>query len=214
MQKTNINQTVWKILQSDIAIQKDLSRKILNVRALAKHILKHYGLRASLDSVISAIRRFQSEERFDEDEAELLHIFKDSVVSTKNNIACITLGLRSRELFNKVCANGDHLVPFKLTSGSEELKVIVEQPHLEKVKGWFDKKDILNVEKDLSELSIVVSDKSIHTKGVLARIAGELSLANINIFEHILCPPEFLIYVKQRDIVKSHEAILKLGQEG
>lgn len=213
MQKPNINQTVWKILESDLAIQKDISRKIINVRALAKNILRKYELPASLDSVISSIRRFQGATHFDEDEKALLHIFRDSVVSTKNNMACITLGLRSRDLFSKVCATGNHLVPFKISSGSEEIKIIVEQPHLEAVRGWFDKKDLLSIDKDLSELLVVVAEKAIHTKGVLARIANELSLANINIHEMITCPPEFLVYVKEKDIVKAHEAILKLCEE-
>lgn len=213
IQKPNINQTVWKILASDLAVQRGFSRDIINVRALAKHILKRFELAASLDSVISAIRRFQDAEHHEEMETELLHIFQDSVVSTKNNMACITLAIRSRDLFNKICANGSKVVPFKVTTGSEEIKIIVEQPHLEHVKAMFDKKDILSVDKDLSELLVVVSDKSVHTKGVLGRIANELSLANINIHELIMCPPEFIVYVKEKDIVKAHEAILKLCEE-
>lgn len=212
--KLNINQTVWKILASDLAVQKDFSRKIINVRALSKHILKKYELPASLDSIISAIRRFQSNDHFDDNEREMLHIFKDSVVSTKNNVACITLGIRPQELFGKLCMDGHyqngHSIPIKTTTGSDETKIIVEQPHLDKVKGWFDKPDIIDIDKDLSELHIVVADKAVHTKGVMARIANELSLANINIHEVIICPPEFLLYVKERDIVKAHEAILKL----
>lgn len=210
MQKLNINQTVWRILSSDLAIQKDIARRIINVRALAKLILKQYQLPASLDSVISSIRRYQGEAGFEEGGKELLHVFRDSVVSTRNNMACVTLGLRLQELLTKVCLNNDQFVPFKVTSGSEAVKIIVEQPHLELVRGWFDKKDVQSVEKDLSELSVVVSEKAIRTKGVMARIANELSLANINMHELLVCPPEFLIYVKERDIVKAHDAILKL----
>jgi hypothetical protein len=214
VQKLNINQTVWKILASDLAVQKDFSRKIVNVRALAKHILKKYELPASLDSVISAIRRFQGSENFEDDERGLLHIFKDSVVSTKNNMACITLAISPQQLFSKLCMDGHYSnhrsIPIKVTTGSDETKMVVEQPHLDKVKGWFDKSDVIDIDKDLSELHIVVAEKAILTKGVMARIANELSLANINIHEVIICPPEFLLYVKERDIVKAHEAILKM----
>ncbi len=210
MQKVNINQAVWKILAGDLAIQKGMSRKIVNVRALAKSIIKTYQIPASLDSVISSIRRFQSAENFEEHDGELAHVFRDSVISTKNNIACITLGIRPRDLFRKVCAASDHLIPFKVTSGSEEIKVIVEQPHLEQVKAMFDKRDIIGIDKDLSELSVIVSDKAAHTRGVIARLTSELSLANINIHELIITMPEFLVYVKEKDIVKAHEAILKL----
>jgi aspartokinase len=212
VQKRNINQEVWKVLQSDLAVQKDLSRNILNVRALAKYVIKKYHLPASLDSVISSIRRFQGTDNFEEEESVLLNIFRDSIVSTKNNIACITLNLRPKELFGKICESNGPLVPFKLTSGSEELRIIVEQPHLEKVKALFDKKDVARVEKDLSELSVIVSEEASHTKGVIARLMSELSLANINVHELIITTPEFLIYVKEKDIVKAHEAIIKLSE--
>jgi hypothetical protein len=213
MQKTNINQAVWKILHSDLAVQKDLSRKILNVRALAKHLMREHDLPASLDSVISAIRRFEANEHFEEEDKVLRHVFRDSVISTKNNMACITLGISPKVLFSKICVNGNRLPALKVTTGSDETKVIVEQPHLEEVKGWFDKKDILSIDKDLSELLVVASDKAVQTKGVLSRIANELSLGNINIHELIMCPPEFIVYVKERDIVKAHETLLKLCQE-
>lgn len=213
MQKININQTVWKILATDLAVQKGFSRKIINTRALAKYILRTYGLPASLDSVISAIRRFQGGEQPESNEKELLHIFRDSIISTKNNMACLTLAIRPRDLFNKICATGNPVPPFKVTTGSEEVKVVVEQPHLEKIRALFDKKDVLDLDKDLSELHVVVAEKAVHTKGVMARIANELTLANINIHEVIICPPEFLLYVKEHDIVKAHEAILKLCEE-
>ena len=209
MQKLNINQTVWKVLASDLAIQKDINRNIINVRALAKHLIKNYELQASLDSVISAIRRFQGSDHFEEHDKALLHVFRDSIVSTKNNMACLTLAIRSQDLFSRIKANG-HIVPFKVTTGSEKIKVVVEQPHLDKVKAMFDKKDIIEIDKDLSELHVVVKGKASQTKGVMARIANELMLANINIHEVIICPPEFLLYVKEKDIVKAHEAVLKL----
>ena len=208
MQKTNINQTVWKILAGDLAVQKDFARDIVNVRALAKYIIKTHNLRASLDSVISAVRRFESTNNFETNEEELMHIFRDSVIGTKNNIACVTIDLRPQDLFSKISNN--KLFPFKVTTGSDETKIFVEQPHLEKVKKWINKEDILQIDNNLSELHVVVSEKATHTKGFLARMANELTLAHINIHELLICPPEFILYVKEKDIVKSHEAILKL----
>lgn len=210
LQKQNINQEVWKLLQKDLAVQKGLSRKILNVRALAKNLIKENHLRASLDSVISAIRRFQSAEVFEQEDATLRNVFRDAVVSTKNNIACVTVSLRPVEFFKKVCLANASLFPFKVTSGSDAFKILVDQPHLNDVKSLFAKNEIRTVEKDLSELSVIVSQKATKTKGVMARIADELALANINIHELLVCPPEFLIYVKERDIVNSHDSILKL----
>ena len=72
--------------------------------------------------------------------------------------------------------------------------------------------EIIKLEDALSEIGVVVSDRAVLTKGVMARIANELTLANINIHELVVCPPEFLIYVRQQNIVKAHESVLKLSQ--
>ncbi|MBT7928627.1 hypothetical protein HN682_01735, partial [Candidatus Peregrinibacteria bacterium] len=67
---TNINQTVWRLLAQDLSIQKNLKKGLINVRGLAKYLIETYNLRASLDAVISAIRRFENSETF-KDEEEL-----------------------------------------------------------------------------------------------------------------------------------------------
>lgn len=206
--KSNINQEVWQILRSDLAIQKDIHRKLINTRALAKYIIQKYPIRASIDSVISSIRRFQSQEKFLAEENKLLSCFKGAVVSTKNNVVCITINLRPADFFKKFCTV--QKPSLRITTGSREVKLIVEKPKLNDMKKAFDKEDITKIQEGLSEINVKLSTKSLATRGVLARIASEIALANINLQEMVICPPEFLIYVKEKDIVKAHEAILKL----
>ncbi len=206
--KANINQEVWHILKSDLAIQKDIQRKLINIRALAKYIITKYMLRASLDSVISAIRRYQSQEKLVQEEKALLSCFKGAVVSTKNNVVCITLSMRPADFFKKFCITKKPSL--RITTGSREVKLIVEQPKLKDMKKAFEKEDIKKIQDKLSEINVKLSVKSLETKGILARIASEIALANISLQEMVVCPPEFLIYVKEKDIVKAHEAILKL----
>ena len=134
--KQNINQTVSKILSMDIAVQKGLSRGIINTRALAKHIIKQYGLTASLDSVISAIRRYERQENFEEEEKKILHIFRGAVISTKNNVACMTLELRPRELLNKLCINPNSKIPIKISTGTRATKIIFENPAIADIDGY------------------------------------------------------------------------------
>ncbi len=209
--KVNINQTIWKVIQSDLAVQKDLARKIINMRALAKYLIKKYGLTFSLDGVISAIRRFQGQEDFKEDEESLLHIFKESVVSTRNNVASITVSMGAKEFFSKMCALTNHF-NFRLAIGENKIKLIVDNLELDKAKKMFSQEEVQKVEEGLSEITVKVSETALQTKGVLARISSELALANINISEIVICPPEFFIYVKQKDIVKAHDSILRLIQ--
>ena len=62
------------------------------------------------------------------------------------------------------------------------------------------------------KISVVLPEKAIQTKGVMAKIASEIALANINITELIVCPPQFFIYVAEKDIVKAHERVLALTE--
>lgn len=212
VKKSNVNQSVWKILQMDLAVQKDIHRQIINTRALAKYLIKKYDLaQVGLDAVISSIRRFESEEQFEEEEKVLQHIFKEAVVSTRNNVACITLSLTMNDLMKR-WANAGKLPPARISGGRRTIKIMMDQPDINLFKAMFASDELIKIEENLSEICVVVNDRSILTKGVMARIANELALANINIHELIVCPPEFLIYVKQGDIVRAHESVLKLGQ--
>ncbi|MBI4918372.1 hypothetical protein HY837_00450 [archaeon] len=207
----NINQTIWNLVRKDAAIQKDLQRKIINMRALAKHLIDKNQLSASLDAVISAIRRFQTREEFREEEKKLLNVFKGSVVSTKNNMTSLTIALTPRELFEKLCVVKGSGFNYKIATGDQEAKLMIDTPSLNDFKKNFPKEAIVKEEKELSEINVKVSSIALNTKGVLAKMAGEIALANINIKEIIICPPSFYIYIKQQDIVKAHESILKLS---
>ena len=202
----SINQQVWKALQTDPAVMRDMERKLVNTRALAKYLITKYELKVSLDAVISSIRRFPVE-KFQEEEKILQHIFNNSVVGTKNNMACITINMAPNQAFAKLCMIDMPII--RMTTGTEEVKIIAENTHADEIAKLFKKAD---VERGLSEISITVSEKAVKTKGVLSRITAELALANINVHEMLVCPPEFLIYVSQKDIVKAHERIITLTQ--
>ncbi len=200
----SINQQVWKALQTDPAVMRDMERKLVNTRALAKYLINKYELKVSLDAVISSIRRFPIE-KFLEEEKILQHIFNNSVVGTKNNMACITVNLPPNQAFAKLCMI--NLPTMRMTTGTEEVKIIVENGHADEIAKLFKKAE---VERGLSEINVTVAEKAIKTKGVMAHIAAELAIANINVHELLVCPPEFLIYVSQKDIVKAHERIIAL----
>lgn len=210
---TSINQHVWHLIQGDLAIQKDLARKTINMRALAKYLIKKHHLGYSLDSVISAIRRFQSRETFEEEEQALLRIFKDAHIATENNMAVITLNIPASEFHQRYCRT-DHSNnhSMKILTATRGVKLIIDQRELDGMKRLFTKEEIASTELDLSELSVIVNEKAAQTKGVIARLASELALSNINIHELIVAMPEFLIYVKHKDLVKAHDSLLKLSK--
>lgn len=209
LNRSSTNQAVWKILRTDLAVQKDLQRNLINSRALAKYVIRKYGLTTSLDAVISSIRRFQGEETFKEEEKSMLSIFKNAIVSTKNNMACLSLNMRPAEFLKKIKAK-ENKSSYRIITSPREVKIMLEQPQLAEVKKLFTKDEIKQANEKLSEIRVKVSETAVKTKGVLARIANELALANINLQEILVCSPRFLIYIKEKDIVKAHDAILKL----
>jgi len=140
------------------------------------------------------------------DDRILASIFKDAEVSTKNNISCVTIAGEPHTILPRFASL--KLPPIRISTGSDKIKLILETDQVERITKQFKQKEVV---KNLSEISITVSERAIKTKGVLARITGELSLAGINIYELFVCPPQFLIYVAQDDILKAHERILLLA---
>lgn len=209
----NINQQIWKLLSGDTSIRRDLNRKIINIRALAKYLIAKYKLKASLDSVISAIRRYTLEPEFKEEES--VNLFKDAEISTKNHIVCITLRKEGYKAVSKVLQLKDPVVSdtYRIITGAEHIRIIVSERNLDQVFGFFQRKSIVDINKNLSEISIVVSAGSRKTKGVLAKVANEIALNNINIEEVIICPPELFFYVHEEDAVKTHGILMKLQHQ-
>ena len=204
----NINQQVWNIIQGDASIQKNIGRKLINIRALAKYILKTYDLKASLDAVISSIRRFDIDSKYKKEESSVLSVFKDSVIQTKNKICSVTLAKESINYLQDILKH--NFDTMRIITGTKTFKIITEQSNLEDIKSIFPNKDMLFIDKDLSELSIIVNEKALMTKGVMARITSEIALHEINLHDFIVCLPELIILIKQNDIIKTHESIISL----
>ena len=208
---TSVNQKVWNIISKELCVQRELLNGLINVRALAKYLIDKYGLTTSLDSVISAIRRYESSGMCEITDEKVVNLFKDCVITTRSNVVCVTI---PKSTGTKILDVLNH--DFKNTyviSGTTDFKVISDFSEIAKIKKVFPNGEI-NIETGLGVLGVVLSPEATQTKGVLAKIASEISIYGVNITEMIICPPEFLILVKDEDMLKTHEAIMniKLGK--
>ena len=208
----NITKEVWKIIEGDLAIEKNLAQELINIRALARYLIERYSLKASLDSVISAIRRFETKTKFIEVEKKMHNLFKEAIIKSRNNVVCITIS--HNEDILDIIKNMKKADGIRIAVGSTSSKFMIDESRLKEITPSVSSRLIEKIERDLSELSVTIDEKAIKTKGVLARIANEISLANINIEEFVISPPEFLIYVKQEHILKTYESVLKLRNKG
>jgi len=202
----SVQQKVSMMLSKEICIQKELFHNLINTRALARYLIDKYSINSSLDSVISAIRRYDIEQ-ISEDKKRILECLKDAVVSTRNNVACVTLKNFSFKDLEKVSG----IKGLNFIKGSTDFKVILDKKYVNDVKDLFLGK-IKKIEDNLSEISVVLNENVKKQKGILAEIANEISVHNINIEEILICPPEFLILVKKNDMVKTHETIIGLTE--
>ena len=69
---------------------------------------------------------------------------------------------------------------------------------------------IIKEDSGLAEVKVELGKEATQTKGVLARIATEISLQDINLAEFVICPPELLMYVHEEDLVNTHQAMVEL----
>ncbi|MBM3200276.1 hypothetical protein FJZ53_05025 [Candidatus Woesearchaeota archaeon] len=216
---TNITQTVWNLISQDPTIQKNLQKNLINVRALAKYLITHHGLKASIDSVISAVRRYPSSRTFKENVSEIKEVFISANISTKNNLACLVL--RNQSDIQRYLSEITKLTDFekretlRMIKGKNNLKIVTDMGSLQKIKDIFSGAQQFETKEGLGEIRIVTSDiKADKTKGVAARISNELLTNDINISELIFCVPEIIVYVDQKDLLKAHESIMQLCKGG
>ena len=203
---TSVQQKVSLLLSKEVLLEKGLAEKLINIRALARYLKNKYNLDSSMDSIISAIRRFDIK-KTEEDKKKIHELLKGAVVSSRNNVACITL----KNFLLKDIEKLENIKSLSFVKGTNEFKIVADKEYVEDIKDLFSNK-IRKIEDDLSEVSFVLSEKVLKQKGILAEIANEIYIHDINISEILICPPEFLILVKKKDMVKTHEIIIGLTE--
>ena len=211
---SNITHEVWKILDNNPSIRRNMNQGLINTSALARYIIKEKKITGSLDAVLIAIRRYelnQSEEIFKKAEKILGQTVN---ISTKSNLAEISL-IKDAEvqqilpkLFNLIqYVQGDVL---RVTQANKSIRLLLDEKNLKQVTSLFPKNKILTQEKDLAEINIYIHPNMQTTPGIIAIIANELAINNINIVEFVTCPPEMLCIIKKEDLVKASSSLYQL----
>jgi aspartokinase len=211
---TNIVHEVWNVIDNNPSIRKEMNRNLINISALARYIVDNKNLNASIDAVISAIRRYEIDKHddiFDNAYKILGHTVN---ISTKSNLAEISLVKDDdvQQLLPKLFdiikyIRGDVL---RVTQANESIRLLIDEKNMENVLKLFPKNKIITNKKDLAEINIYIHPKMQTTPGILATIANELALHKINIVEFMTCPPEMICVVKKDDLIKASNVLYKL----
>ncbi|MBI3050978.1 hypothetical protein HYY74_00815 [Candidatus Woesearchaeota archaeon] len=214
----NISKSVHRFVEQDLALRKDLSRGIVNIRSAAAYIKSQARLSASIDAVISALRRIESgskdaEPRF----SKAITLIRNAKITTRNHIAIIALKKDSSvqeaipRLFSLIdYSRGEAL---RIIQAEELLKVVVDQRNAAAVSELFTKNKIIHMEKNLAEVNVHLDPVSSKVPGILAIFNTELANRGINIVESMTCVPELLWFIDETDLLNAHQTFLELMSE-
>jgi aspartokinase len=211
---TIIKTDVWEFLDKNPNITLMLKKGFINTRALANHILLNRKINGTIDSVISAIRRYNLDNLEDYLEQAKNKITLAKSISTRSNISNIILIKDSEiqetlsQLFNIInYSKGDIL---RLIQGDGFIEILVDTKNINSIKRLFQENKIIEMNNDLAEISIHLTQELSKTPGIIAIISNELALNKINVVEILACYLEYTWFIKQEDIITAYQVIYRL----
>ena len=211
---TNINSLVWRLIDDDAAVKRNLLEGLINVSALARKLAAAHGLQENIDAVISAIRRYEGSVEKKDVLGEIFATLKESKLSTKTKLAAV-LVKKSGEVRKKLAKlytkidfeAGETLLLFEVT---KYIKLIVDEKSLPVVQGVFERGEVVEVIKGLGELSINYAADITKIPGLFATLSNELGVNGVSIVDSMICHREHLIIVQEADIEKAFTVIFRL----
>ncbi|MDH7517490.1 MAG: ACT domain-containing protein [Candidatus Thermoplasmatota archaeon] len=210
----NIVGEVWKILDKNPSIRRDLALGIINNRALAKYIIKEHKLNATLDAVISAIRRYEIGRHDDVFVIAQKLLCQTVSLSTRNGLAEVSL-IKDNEV-QQLLPEIFEIIQFvrgetlRIIQATESIRLLIDEKNLDKIKEIFPRNKIIKIDRDIAEINIRMHPDMRTTYGILAVIANELALNGISIMEIMSCFPEMLIFVEEKNILKAYQVLHQL----
>src|SRR5271155_4082146 len=159
---TNTAGTVERIIEGDGAIKSGMARGLVNVRALARYIqeeARRDGEELSLEAIIGSIRRYPVEERWSS-QRNLGRLFRK--LTMRNKIVDVAI-LNDPEItaaLGKFASMIDYSLgeTFRLVSGVEAIRVVIDEKNLEKMKSIIPKKNIPKISTGLAEIIVSMSE--------------------------------------------------------
>ena len=216
MIKKLIVKDVWKVLDDSPCIRMTMNRSLINVRALAKYIIEERKIDGSLDAVISAIRRYDTDRcnRIFEDAYRMMAQIID--ISAKSPLVNISL-IRDAEvqkllpkLFSVIQYNHDDVL--RIVQTDESIKVLIDEKNLENVKKLFPENKIIRIDRNLAEINIHQHPDAKYAPGIIAIMSNELAINNVNILEVMNYISELIWFVKEEDVLKAYNILYQLWQ--
>lgn len=212
-----ISHQVWQEIDQDVVLRSAFEKDIISQKNLAVYLIKaKEGLRhATLDAVISAIRRYKVDSPLEKKYAKARTILAQSEdIKITSNMCSIALHKNNKtqllipKIVSTVCfEKGDILL---INQAEQSLKIITNEKNKKVITKLFSDEDIITIEHDLAQINIQLYPDAVRTPGIIATLTSELMLHDINITECMSCVPEMLFFVHKKDIVKTYDLLFTL----
>ncbi len=182
---------------------------IVNDSALARLVSKELGVRKH-DAVLAACRRFPVEKMKGYREDAVKRMLKKSRIETRTKIATITvvqgvdvlqrLGDVVEELLdeNKIC---------RLIQVSQGTVIIVDEGSVPRVTRKLREGQVINVGRDLVEITATSPESVEETPGLLAFLSGALASRGINIVQAMSCYTDTIFILEKEDMTATIEVL-------
>jgi hypothetical protein len=179
---SSLSEEIRNIIERDPVIKNGLARDLINVRALARYVQVEHGVDASIDAIISAIRRLPVKESAIKIDAIGKLILK---LTMKNRIVDVAIlnGPEIPRILGKFSGEIDYGrgETFRIVAGVDTVRLVIDEKNLNKLTSLMPKKSIRNIAFNLSEIIVLLEESTEKTPGVLAAVAEEVAIKGINI---------------------------------
>ncbi|MBS3128890.1 hypothetical protein J4410_07145 [Candidatus Woesearchaeota archaeon] len=202
---TNVMQHVTALIDQDVSLRRSLTRGFVNTRALALYIQNHLEISASLDAIISAIRRYDLSNTFKDTTKKRYEIIAKAKISSRTNLC--SLLLKKEKEVQEILSSYYLLFDFskgeifRILESSQNITLILDDTQRDTLKNMFKKTHILSTTKNLGEISLIYPLDISSFPGIFAAVNSEIALNNIAIKNAILCESEHTIILHEKDII-------------
>lgn len=210
---------VKKIIRDKPFIEEAIFLNIINYGGLADLIIpeieEELGKKATHASVMMAIRRYAEQLDKKEFSRNILEYIND--INVRSNLFEVTIYKtgESKNILQKIqnlpdSRKGDFL---SIITGMHEISIVSNEQLEKEIMRIIPKKEIKQTTKNISSITVNLSEEATEAPGLFYLITKNLALENISIIEIISTWTETSIIVKTRDAAKTFSVIKDLLQK-
>ena len=212
-----VSHIVKKIVQEQPFVEEALSQNIINfanyAEKLQPRIEKELNRKIKPSAIVMSLRRFAEE--LSSNRKKISKFDYKGEIIIKSNICDFTF-VKSLSLLASL-SSIHKLVDFEkgdtlnVILGSNEVSILTNERHSEKLLKFLSGEKIVNKEKDLISLTVIFTeDDFTHTPGVIFNTVRKLAWENINIFEIISTMTELTFILSRKDSMKAYNVLQEI----